>query len=287
MLRQLSLLLVLSLISVEFAWSQAQLDPPRPVITSRQRSIEVNISNPSSKPMEVMLSMEYTVIRTDSLGRVSIVGLELTEEEKSRDCSAWLRIFPRRLALPGGASRTVRLLASIPPETPDGEYWTRLNLDCTPTEAPSELPKLDSGDVAMGVSMTSVLSAPILVRVGTVKTGLQILGVNGVVDSGRTMVVCDLKRTDDSPYRGTIAASVYGADGTILAAGLVETTVEFVTRAGIALPVLGDGSFRLELNANSVRKGSMSEIVVPADPVKQTYSMTISAGMVSIAPMTN
>lgn len=287
MLRTLFLFLVFSLLGSECGLSQAQLDPPRPVLTSRTRSIEVNISNPSAKPLEVLINTEYTVIRTDSLGRISIVGSDLDEQERSRDCSSWLKVFPRRLVLPGTSSRTVRILASIPPNTPEGEYWTRLNLDCTPMDAPSELPKLDSGDVALGVSMTSVLSTPILVRVGTIATGMEISEARGVIDSAQLTLVCDLKRMGNSPYRGTIMANVYGADGTLAATSLAETTVEFMSRTPIALPPLGDGTYRVELKAASVRKGSMSEIVVAADEVKREYSMVVSGQTVSLSPTTN
>lgn len=268
--------------------AQAQLDPPRPVLSSRQRSIEVNISNPSSKPLEVTIDLQYTVVHFDSLGRISIAHDSLTDDERSRDCSGWLKVFPRRLVLPGGASRTVRLLAGIPTNTPEGEYWTRLNLDCLPTEAPAELPKLDSGDVAMGVSMSSVMSTPVLVRVGTIGTGVSVEGVSGVVDSaGRPNLVCELSRTGNSPYRGTFTAKVIGADGNEIAQGSSETTIEFTGRCGIALPILGDGAYRVELEGISTRKGSMSEIVVPADPVRRSYSMTIAGGSITMTPLGN
>lgn len=287
MLRTFFLFLAFSLLISEYGMSQAQLDPPRPVLTSRARSIEVNISNPSAQPMEVLINTEFTVIRTDSMGRIAIVGSDLDEQERSRDCSSWLKVFPRRLVLPGTSSRTVRILASIPQNAPEGEYWTRLNLDCTPMEAPAELPKLDSGDVALGVSMTSVLSTPVLVRVGTIATGMEISEVHGVLDSAQLTLVCDLKRMGNSPYRGTVMANVYGPDGTQVASSLAETTVEFMTRTPIVLPALSDGSYRVELAATSIRKGSMSEIVVPADEVKREYTMVVSGLTVSLSPTTN
>lgn len=277
------LVLALSVVVGEIH-AQAQLDPPRPVLSSRQRSIEVNISNPTNKPLEVTIDLQYTVIGYDSVGNVSILHDSLSDEARSRDCSSWLKVFPRRLVLPSSSSRTVRILAGIPANTPEGEYWSRLNLDCVPTEAPAELPKLDSGDVALGVSMSSVLSTPILVRVGTISTGATIDDVRGIVDSGRTILVCSLTRTGNSPYRGTLKAKVTGANGTQVAEGLAETTIEFDGRSGITLPLLTDGTYQVEIEGTAARRGSMSEIVVPAAPIRKLYTMSVAGNIVTVMP---
>lgn len=279
-----SILVLVFLVVAREVSAQAQLDPPRPVLSSRQRSIEVNISNPTNKPLEVTIDLQYTVIGYDSLGNVSILHDSLTDEARSRDCSSWLKVFPRRLVLPSTSSRTVRILAGIPANTPEGEYWSRLNLDCVPTDAPAELPKLDSGDVALGVSMSSVLSTPILVRVGTISTGATIDDVIGVVDSGQTTLICSMTRTGNSPYRGTLKAKVVDGSGTQVAEGLTETTIEFAGRARVALRSISDGTYQVQIDGTTVRRGSMSEIVVPADPIAKTYTMTVAGSQITMTP---
>lgn len=264
-----------------------EVDPTRPVIYSRARSIEVNITNPGTKAVDVSIGFEYGVSRYDSMGEVSLISDSLTSEELSRDCSSWLKVFPRRMVLPARGSRTIRIISTIPQGTADGEYWARLLLACELQNATIEIPSLDTNnaDVALGTAMSTIVSLPLAVRVGKFDTGVSIETVTAAVDTtGKSLLLCDLRREGNSPYRGTLEATIKQSPETEIAKLSTGITVEFNARVPLKLPKMADGTYKLDLNVLSVRGGSYTDIIINAPTIKKSYTMTVSGSAVSFQP---
>jgi len=274
-----SIATVILLLSATAILAQVEIDPPRPVLSSRLRSLEMTVKNPTSKPLEVTVEFLYTVIRSDSTGAEMLADSNLTSTETTRNCSSWLKVFPRKFTIQPQSTRSVRLLAAIPGTAEDGEYWSRIVFNTNQRDIkPIELN--DSADVQLNVGMQLAVGLPVLVRVGKIETGVDVATViPTAVDSGKMGLLCDLSRSGNSPYRGTVLAQLKGAAAdSAIAKGWKEVTVEWNHRALVRIPTVEDGSYRLELTAIPIRGGSMKSIVVPARQVHQVYDVSVTNG---------
>ena len=92
-------------------------------LTSDDRAAVIQLYNPSTQPEEVSVEAIFGYPATDEEGRI---GLRMSEEGDPRSAADWVQVLPRRLVVPPGQRRAVRLLARPPLELRDGEYWTRL-----------------------------------------------------------------------------------------------------------------------------------------------------------------
>ncbi len=287
--RNALILVLLTLAAVATTSAQmVEVDPPRPVVYSKTRTVEIVITNPSNKPVDVRLNFEYSALRGDSLLGNQLIDSGFTEEEKSKDCSGWLKVFPRRMVLPGRGSRIVRVLASIPQGISDGEYSARVVMDCELQNAPTEIPALDTtkNDVAMAASMSMKLSLPIAVRVGKYETGINLETVTAKTDTlGRAYLLCGLHRMGNSPYRGTLEANFIKMSGNDTLNRSIGMTIEFNAWIPVVPPKnLTDGEYRVELNIVSTRGGSFSDLLIHVPTITRSYRLSINGGIATLQP---
>lgn len=289
MLGGMFFLILVSIISVHTMHGQmVEVDPPRPVLYSKSRTVELTLTNPSNKPVDVNIGFEYVALRGDSANGNQVIDSNFTDEEKNKDCSSWLKVFPRRMVIPGRGSRTVRVLSSIPQEASDGEYQARIILNCELQNAPTEIPALDTAqnDVSLATSMSTMLSLPFAVRVGKFDTGLSIESVSARVDSiGRTSLLYGLRRSGNSPYRGTLTAHMINMGTSDTVTYTTGFTIEFKGWIGVwPNRKLKDGQYRVELTIESVRGGSYADLLINVPTITQTYTLEVSGDRATIRP---
>jgi hypothetical protein len=287
MKRNALILVLLTLAVVATTSAQmVEVDPPRPVLYSKTRTTEIVITNPANKPVDVRLNFEYTTLRGDSVLGNRLIDSGFTEEEKSKDCSGWLKVFPRRMVIPGRGSRTVRVLASIPQGISDGEYSARIVMDCELQNAVTEIPALDTAqnDVSMAAAMSTVLSLPVAVRVGKFETGIQLESVTTKRDTlGQTYLLCGLQRTGNSPYRGTMQANFIKMSERDTAVRIIGMTIEFNAWVPVVPPKkLSDGEYRVELSIASTRGGSFADLMIPVPTITRTYRLSINGEVATL-----
>lgn len=255
------------------ASAQIEVAPTRVLLSMRDRSKEVNVINNSTNPVEVTADLGFKLIRSDSLGRMSLDS-SASPEEASRSCERFLKIFPRKFILAPGASRMVRVLIVPGDSTDEGEYWGRIIFGSTPI---IRVPAEDTTDaIRTNLTMRIELDLPVIFRKGNVQTGIEFEGLTARNEGEATVALLDTKRTGNSAYRGTLVAVLKGADGSEVARTEEQFTTEFKLRKRLQFPKLSEGSYTLELESKSVKKGAANEAVIPSDPVSKTYALTVS-----------
>src|SRR5687767_637837 len=93
--------------------AQLAVTPPRLMLTAADRSGEVEVKNPTTKPVVVNVRLMHAVMRTDSTGK-SFRDTVRTGAADERSALDWSRVFPRQFTLNAGESRIVKVLASPP-----------------------------------------------------------------------------------------------------------------------------------------------------------------------------
>ncbi len=275
----ITLLAFLSLASAVVA--QVEVAPTRVILTMRERSKEVNVSNTTDSPLEVDVQLGFKLITSDSAGVQGIDSVG-TPEQRTRSAREWLKAFPRRFTLDPRSSRTVRVLATIPDAAEEGEYWARLIVAGTPVAGSVPV----DGDTAQGIATNLVmrleLDFPVIVRKGNPSTGIEFNGLQVRRSAAETIALLDMTRTGNSAYRGTLFATLKNASGAEVARLEEQFTTEFRFRKALRFPSLPDGNYLLELESRTVKKGSANDAVIPSTDVRKSYALAVSGSSVTV-----
>jgi len=280
MFTRLALLLLLVIGGSEIASAQFEVAPTRLILTMRERSKEVNVVNTTDGPIEVEVDLGYKLIRTDSLGTMTLDSTG-TPEELKKSGRDWLKIYPRRFSLAPHASRMVRVMVTIPADAEDGEYWGRAIVTSNPV-APVPTGGNDTAGIETKLTMRLQLDLPVIIRKGDVQTGIVLDGVQARPDAEGTALLADLRRTGNSAYRGTLAGVLRRSDGSEVARAEDQYTAEFSLRKTLHFPALQDGSYVLTLTSESVKKGGANEAVIASPTVSGTYAVVVAGRNITV-----
>lgn len=271
--------LLLCTVGMLLCWSiagaQTSVSPTRVMVSARDKSSEVSVSNPNSYPIEIEASFGFLVMRSDSNGTMLLDSNNLSPDESAKSCEGWMKVSPRRFILGPNTSKVVRVLVAAPPAISDGEYWGRLKFTSQPLLPAT---RIDTTGLEFGTVITLLLATdiPVLYRKGRLATGID-FDVAGVrVDSSRARVLVDTRRLGNSAYRGTFFGVLRNADGVEIARVEEQFTTEFVLRKALDFRIPGDGSYHLTLECRSVRTGLAADVAIPAETRVKEYLLTIA-----------
>jgi hypothetical protein len=231
--------------------------------------------------VEVTTELGFKVIHSDSLGSVTLDSGR-TSEQNAHSGKEWLKVFPRRFTLAPRTSRIVRVMVTVPDVAPEGEFWARLIVSGTPVNSSMKVDVDSVQGIETSLAMRMELDLPVIIRKGNVETGIAFDGMQGRISGENTLLLVDMRRTGNSAYRGTLKATVRDAQGSAVAQASEQFTAEFTLRKGIILPRLSDGTYTVELESESVKKGGANEAVIPAPTVKQGYKLTVSGSRLDV-----
>lgn len=258
--------------------------PPRILMSQRDRSAEIVLTNQSANILEVSTELGYTIQYSDSLGNSGLHD-PTTDEETQRRCDGWLRIFPSRFSIPPNSSRTVRILLMIPSDPEEGEYWARLRLTGTPTTFDIATPYDSATGITTRIRTSVELDLPVIVRVGAVTTAITyeniVVNRNG---RGGFDAIVKTVRTGNAAYRGTMYGELLTAEGAAVATTSAQFTTEFASWRSLSFPSVPSGDYVLRTRIVSVKQGSAMDVVIPSPTVEASYHVRVSDTVASIVP---
>ena len=111
------------------------------------------MKNVSEEDQEVNIISKFGYPITDSLGNVTMLYLDDVRFNKSYtlySLEKHIKFFPKRFYLKPGNRQLVRFLLNIPPNTPEGLYWSRI---ITSSEAKENFiePNVEQDDVKIDI----------------------------------------------------------------------------------------------------------------------------------------
>jgi P pilus assembly chaperone PapD len=264
--------------------AQVEVAPTRVILSMRERAREVKVINPTETPMEIEASLDFQLIRSDSLGAITLDSAQ-NPQERARSCHGWLKVFPRRFVLLPHASRSIRVLVQPPDSIGDGEYWGRLVVGSVPIDHDLAA----GGDTTEGIStsltMKLELSLPVIYRKGVAETGIEIKSANVKRVDADLLALFDLARRGNSAWRGTIFVNLRSSDGMLIEKFEQQLTAEFAVRNAVHLPALKDGNYTMQVELQSIKKGSANDAVIPTEPVMKYYRLAVAGNITRLSPM--
>lgn len=286
--RRASNLLLIVLLLVAAAdtdlMAQVEVAPTRVILSMRERAREIKVINPTETPMEVEAFLDFQLIRSDSLGAVTLDSAR-TPEELARSCEGWLKVFPRRFILMPHTARSIRVLVQPPDSIVEGEYWGRLVVGSLPVERETFDPADTAAGIQTNLTMRLELSLPVIFRKGVAETGVEVKGAQVKRVGDAMFALFDLQRRGNSAWRGTIFVNLRSADGMLIEKFEQQLTAEFDLRNAVRLPTLADGNYTVQVELESIKKGSANDAVIPAEKVMRYYRLAVAGNITRLAPM--
>jgi len=239
-----------------------------------KRSARVTVKNTSAEARVFEVNLRFGYPISDEDGNVTFQFSESTGTENS--ALDWTRVYPKTFELDAGETQTIMAIADPPAGLADGEYWLRPVVVSRPaavgiqygTSRESEGPSVHSVVLSMNF------------RHGTVATGASI--ENTIIKRvGEKLRVCvDLLRQGNAAYLGNIVCRLRNAQNRTMTDARSEIAVYLPIRKRLDLDVAGlpNGSYIMEVELNTYRKGNQPDDILQVPRVLRTVEYLNSAG---------
>lgn len=164
MLLAMKIFLAIIFVTPSFAAEILFVSPTRVNLDEKNKVTVMNVTNMSN------------IDRTYTVGVKDIIMLEkgVTQAVEGFDYSAkkMLRFFPRQFTVPAGQKQSIRIMAKIPADTPDGQYHSHvffLEDGAKQAKPPADL-AAGSGQAITSVPLAYSVMMPVTLSKGTIDT---------------------------------------------------------------------------------------------------------------------
>lgn len=242
--------------------------PTAVYITDRSPAAAITLYNPSNDPEEVTVETLFGYPTTDAEGRL-FLHIDSAGTD-SRSAAGWIQALPRRVVVPPGERRIVRLLARPPAGTPDGEYWSRLVLTSRGQRLPTA--GADTAQMSVGLDMQVRTIISVTYRKGEVQTSVSVEDVQPEIRGDTLFMRPSFVRGDEGAYIGQMRVRLLAADGSEAAAWSEQVAVyrEYSRRYAYDVSDLPAGTYRVVLRLTTERDDIPAADRLIADPVEVT-----------------
>ncbi|GBD32481.1 MAG: hypothetical protein KatS3mg081_1647 [Gemmatimonadales bacterium] len=273
-LRAAAVSLALGLAAIPAVVGAVLVAPHAVFIDHRTRSGQIVLVNNGSEPEEVSIELVFGYPATDSSGNIGIRFIEDPGPEYP-SAAGWIRAFPQRLRVLPGQRQVVRLLATPPPELPDGEYWSRLIVTSRGGEVPVATP--ENAAVRAGVSLITRTVISVTYRKGPLRTGVVLEDFRPSVSGDSLIAWVALRREGNAAYLGSVVFRLLDSGGSERARWETPVAVYYDLNRRFAFPLEGlpAGSYRLALRVSTDREDIPREHVLPAAPIERSAAVEI------------
>ena len=233
------------------------------------------ITNPGETPQEINVSFLFGYPGNDDLGNLIMVyGDSLSE--KLFGMGDRLRAFPRTFILAPQQQQTVRLQARPDRTLAPGTYFTRVKITSNAQTADVEQTTNEGVSTQVNFKFDQVIAA--FQKVGAVTTGLEFGQVSTEVNEGIIRVIPEFKVTGNSPYLGSVTATLRNAQKQVLAENQQTVALYFSGKRAVELKMpdqLAPGTYEIVLTYETKRSDIPSSDLVQASLISQTVNLTI------------
>lgn len=232
-------------------------------------SAAVTLYNPSTDPEEVSVEAVFGYPATDENGNL-FLHLDSVGGDP-RSAAAWIQAFPRRLVVPPGERRVVRLLGRPPAGTADGEYWARLVL----TSRGQRVPVGGAGgssEVQVGVDLQVRTIISLAYRKGDVTTSVMVEDFAPEIRGDSLVLQPDFVRGGEGAYIGRMDLRLLDGDDVEVRNWTEQVAVyrEYRRRYAYDVADLASGAYRVVLRLGTDRDDIPAESRLLTEPVELT-----------------
>ena len=242
-------------------------------LTSDDRAAVIQLYNPSTQPEEVSVEAIFGYPATDEEGRI---GLRMSEEGDPRSAADWVQVLPRRLVVPPGQRRAVRLLARPPLELRDGEYWTRLIFTSRGQSVPVTGMDTTAVKVGLGLEVRTVIA--LTYRKGEVDTGVRVREFDPRIVGDSIVMRPEFLRAGEGAFIGRMELTLIDTAGLPVRSWEEQVAVyrDYHRHYSYDVKDVPEGEYRLLLHIDTDREDIPEADRLPTDPVELSVPLTRS-----------
>ena len=239
------------------------------------RAGAITLYNPGEEPVEVTVSFAFGYPTTDSAGTISV---ELSDSAPAGEPGAtgWLQAFPRRVTVAQQQRQTIRLLASPPPNLPDGEYWARIVVGAKGGKVPvAGIP--DSSAITVGLTLEIRTVISVVYRKGQLTTGVTLAPISAGYAHDSVDVRIPLTRTGTAAYLGTARVVVVDSAGNPVGQEERAVAVYHTLNPRLTVPVgsLPAGTYTARVSVSTDRADLPGKEALPAPTVQDSVEFVV------------
>lgn len=269
-----SLLLLLFCAAIQPAIAQISLAPTT-VFIDQNGVGTLFVTNPGDQPQEVTISFLFGYPGNDDLGNLSMVYGDSLGESKF-GMGDRLRAFPRTFILAPKQQQTVRLQARPDRNLADGTYFTRVKV--TSNAQTPDVEQTTTGEVSTQVNFKFDQVIAAFQKVGNTSTGLEFGEIKTEFAPGVIRVIPEFKVTGNSPYLGSVIATLKNSQNSTLAEQQQTVALYFSGKRAVEIKTpenLQAGDYTLELVYETKRSDIPGTDLVMAAPISQKIQLKI------------
>lgn len=233
------------------------------------------ITNPGETAQEISVSFVFGYPGNDDLGSLIMVYGD-SIREKQFGMGDRLRAFPRTFILAPQQQQTVRLQVRPDRSLPDGTYFTRVKVTSNAQTADVEQSNQTGVSTQVNFKFDQIIAA--FHKAGTVSTGLEFGEVTTEVKDGMVKVIPQFKVTGNSPYLGSVTATLKNSFNGILAEQQQTVALYFSGKRAVEMKLpenLPAGSYEIVLTYETRRSDIPSTDLVQAPAVSKSVILII------------
>lgn len=226
----------------------------------------VTLYNPSEQPEEVEVELVFGYPVTTPEGTVHLFTEEASQDERS--AAGWIQALPRRLVVPPGERRVVRLLGRPPADAPDGEYWARLVFTSRGQDVPLDVAG-DTSQMQVGLNLQIRTIIAATFRKGAVETGVEVREFEPRIQGDSLILWPDLVRQGNGAYIGRLQLQLVDGAGEVVTAWEEQVAVyrDYRRRYAYDVTDLPPGEYRLQIRLSTERDDIAPQDRLQAAPV--------------------
>ncbi|ERM82289.1 hypothetical protein P872_18540 [Rhodonellum psychrophilum GCM71 = DSM 17998] len=233
------------------------------------------ITNPSETAQEISVSFVFGYPGNDENGSLIMVYGDSVRAGQV-GMGDRLRSFPRTFILAPFQQQTVRLQVRPDRSLPPGMQFTRIKVTSSAQTPDIEESATEGVSTQVNFRFDQVIAA--FYKNGQTTTGLEIGNVETIQSEGKLNVIPEFTTTGNSPFLGSVSASLKNAAQQTVAQQQQTVALYFSgkRKVEIALPEnLPAGDYTVELQYETKRADIPSSDLVQATPITKTVAVRI------------
>jgi hypothetical protein len=235
----------------------------------------VFITNPSDTPQEINVSFLFGYPGNDELGNLTMMYTD-SIRAKQFGIDERVRAFPRTFILAPQRQQTVRLQVRPDRSLAAGTYFTRVKITSNAQTSDVEETTQEGVSTRVNFKFDQVIAA--FQKVGTVTTGLEFENVQLVQSDSILRVIPTFKTTGNSPFIGSVTATLKNAQNQTLAEQGQTVALYFYGKRAIELKLPEDvapGDYSVTLVYETKRGDIPSSDLVQSPAISKTIAVKL------------
>ncbi len=260
---------------VLYANAQITISPTHVFVDSQTRFGSYTVINSGEEPQEVSLNFVFSYSTIDEKGNFE-AGKKDSATAAEFSIAQYVRAFPKNFILQPGERQTVRIRVTAPENLSEKMYWARIVTASNRVSPPVGTETAKGVSARVSITLKQIIS--LYYKVGDVKTGIMIEGMQTNIDENGTLwVSADVNRSGNSPFLGTIYTMVYNQNQEKVAQSIVSTTVYFdrLIMRPVNVSNLPSGNYIAKMRFETQRRDIPEQALPQMPPVVHSAQFTI------------